>query len=440
MANKSRVINHLSPKISSFNPQLWVILILGFSSGLPFLLTLSTLSFWLAESEVNKTIIGIFMLISLPYSFKFMWAPILDRVVIPFLGKKLGQRRSWAFVMQMGLITSIIWLGFSSPSEHIWSTAIAAFFVSFFSASQDIIYDAYRIEIISDTNRGIAAALENVGFRVGMLASGAGALYLASIFDWQVAYHLMALAMTVGVITVLVMPEPQLNNLVVLPVHSLHLSFMQRFKAFFLQPWQQFSYRPVFLYLFFFIFCFKVADIVLNSMSVPFLCDLGVSKVEFANISKVFGITLMVIGGLLGGLIIHRFELLQSVILSTLLQGMCCLMFAVQALVGYDSYVLMITVGAESLCSGLTATVFLAYISGFCSKPHTATHFTLLCSIGSFARVIISAGAGWLADHVDWSILFLFSGLAIVPTIFLALKIDKYQSFDGKEILLKQVA
>lgn len=418
-----------------FTPQLWVILILGFSSGIPFFLTLSTLSFWLAESGVNKTTIGLFMLISLPYSFKFIWAPILDKVKIPIIGKKLGQRRSWAVVMQLGVISSVIWLGFCNPSESILATAIAAFFVSFFSASQDIIYDAYRIEIVSTVNRGMAAALETVGFRIGMLASGAGALYLAAIFDWQTAYHLMAVVMIVGVITVLLMSEPPSTKLAALDGEPVTLSIKQWFKVYFLKPWQQFAHQPMFFHLFLFIFSFKVADIVLNSMTVPFLCDLGVSKIEFANISKVFGITLMVVGGLLGGLIIQRFETLQAVILSTLLQGMCCLMFAIQALVGYDSYVLLITVGAESLCSGVTATVFLAYISGFCSKPHTATHFTLLCSISSFARVVISAGAGWLADHVDWSMLFLLSGLSVIPAIVFALKVEENQKHKDSNCL-----
>lgn len=408
---------------SLFNSQLWVIFLLGFSSGLPFLLTLSTLSFWLTESGVDKTTIGLFMLISLPYSLKFLWAPFLDRVQIPLLSTWFGQRRSWALLAQTGLILSIIALGYSNPSQSIMATACCACFVALFSATQDIVYDAYRIEIISDRNRGMAAALESVGFRFGMLASGAGALYLATLFDWQTAYHLMAMTMLIGVVTVLFMPEPHQEKVVILSPSSRPLT--QRLQAFILQPWRQFIHKQAFLNLILFIFCFKLADAILNSMSAPFLCDLGFSKAEFANVSKVFGITLMVVGGLLGGLMIKGMGTLNSVILSALLQGMSCLMFAIQAIVGYDYHVLMITVGAESLCSGLTSTVFIAYISGFCCQPHTATHFTLLYSIGSFARVAASAAAGWLADQCGWSLLFLLSALAVIPTITLVLAIEK---------------
>lgn len=426
---------------SLLNGQLWIIFLLGFSSGLPFLLTLSTLSFWLTESGIDKTTIGLFMLISLPYSLKFLWAPVLDRVQIPILSTMLGQRRSWALLAQTGLILSIIALGYCNPSQSIMATAGCAFFVAIFSATQDIVYDAYRIEIMSDHNRGMAAALESVGFRFGMLASGAGALYLATLSDWQTAYHLMAMAMLIGVITVLFMPEPNQEKVVILSVPPSSRPLGQRLQAFILQPWRQFTHKKIFLNLVLFIFCFKLADAVLNSMSAPFLCDLGFSKVEFANISKVFGITLMVVGGLLGGLMIKRMGILNSVILSTLLQGMSCLMFAIQAIVGYDYHVLMITVGAESLCSGLTSTVFIAYVSGFCCQPHTATHFTLLYSIGSLARVAASAAAGWLADHCGWSLLFLFSGLAVIPTIILVLSIEKScNSLESLENYFSRVA
>ncbi len=416
-----------------FNLQLWTILLLGFSSGLPFLLTLSSLSFWLTESGINKTTIGMFMFISLPYSLKFLWAPLTDRIQIPFLSNKFGRRRSWALVAQLGLILSIIALGFCNPSRSIAATAFCAFLVTMFSATQDIVYDAYRIEIISDRNRGMAAALESVGFRFGMLASGAGALYLASFFDWQTAYHLMAGTMLVGVFTVLMMPEPQQEKIVALHTPQVKHPILQRIKMLTLDPWHQFHQQKILLSLILFIFCFKLADAVLNAMSAPFLYDLGFSKTDFANVTKIFGITLMVIGGLLGGLVIKRFGTLNAVILSTLMQGMSCLMFAIQALVGYDYQVLMITVGAESLCSGLTSTVFIAYISEFCCKPHTATHFTLLYSIGSFARVIASASAGWLADHCSWELLFLFSSLFVIPTIVFVLKVEAQRTTEKLE-------
>jgi len=308
------------------------ILLLGFASGVPFLLTLSTLSFWLTESGIDKTTIGLFMLISIPYSLKFVWAPLVDCTPIPFLSKRLGQRRGWALFSQIGLIISIITLGYCNPAESIIKTALSAFCVAFFSATQDIVYDAYRIEIIKDRNGGIAAALESIGFRMGMLVSGAGALYLASMFDWKTAYHLMAGTILIGVITVLVMPEPiqqkekskPHQNTVLLQIKQHHFSIIE--------PWRQFADKHLFLKLGLFILCFKLADAVMNSMSAPFLYDLGFSKTDFANISKVFGIVLMIIGGFSGGLIINRFGILNSIIFCVLLQGVSCIMFAIQAI------------------------------------------------------------------------------------------------------------
>ena len=414
------------------NPHLFIILLLGFSSGLPFLLTLSTLSFWLTESGIDKATIGLFLLISLPYSLKFFWAPLTDHIRIPWLAARLGQRRSWALVAQGGLILSIIALGFCHPAQSIATTAVCAFLVAIFSATQDIIYDAYRIEIISDANRGMAAALESVGFRLGMLVSGAGALYLATYFDWQTAYHLMAVFMLVGTTTVLCMQEPPPSKVIVLARPS-GRSLAYRLKAFILQPWRQFYHKQQFFYLVLFIFFFKTADAVLNSMSAPFLYDLGFNKAEFATVTKIFGITLMVVGGLFGGVMIERFGALNTVLLSTFLQGMSCLMFAIQALVGHDMEILMITIGSESFCSGLTSTVFIAYISKFCQPPHTATHFTLLYSLGSLGRVLASAAAGWLADHLSWDLLFLLSTTVIIPTIWLIFILEKKRPFQTLE-------
>lgn len=414
MVYNSKVLKKIS---LAEKPQLFFILLLGFSSGLPFLLTLSTLSYWLTEAGISKTAIGLFMLISLPYSLKFLWAPLMDYFSIPILSKIWGQRRSWAFVMQIGLFISLIFLGQTNPAESLQRTAFFAFCVSFFAASQDIIIDAYRIEIIAEKNRGIAAALESIGFRFGMLASGAGALYLADVFDWSTAYMVMAAFVVIGMITVLIMPEPEHPTIINLHFPSTSLS--KTMSTIFWRPLQQFKTQKGFATLLLFIFCFKMADTVLNAMSAPFLCDLGYSKIEFAQISKIFGISLMVIGGLFGGFAIKRLGAIQSIVLCAVLQGSSCLMFVIQSLVGYNLMVLTIIVGFESFCSGLTSAVFIAYLSGFCCQPHTATHFTLLYSFGSLSRVITSALAGWIADHWGWAILFFVSSLMTFPCLFL---------------------
>lgn len=405
-------------------PQLLMILVLGMISGLPFLLTLSTLSFWLAESGVSKTTIGLFMLVSLPYSLKFIWAPFIDLFSLPGLTRYFGKRRSWALISQAGLLASLVCLACCDPAQSIALTAFSSFFVSFFSASQDMIIDAYRIEILKADNQGAGAALEAIGFRFGMLASGAGTLYLAHTFTWRTAYLVMAMSIIMGMIVFCMIAEPDHKKVMSLAYNKKEpMSLRQWLHTLFVLPWIQLPKRRELAYLLVFIFCFKMGDTVLNAMGAPFLYDLGLSKIEFASITKVLGITLMVFGGLLGGVMIHQLGILQSTLMCVGLQGVSCLMFVIQSLVGYHLSVLIITVGVESFCSGMVSAIFIAYISNFCRQPYTASHFTLLYSFGSLCRVIISALAGWSADHMGWTTLFLITGAFVLPAIYSLIKL-----------------
>jgi len=406
------------------HPQLLVILILGVMSGLPFLLTLSTLSFWLAESGVSKTTIGLFMLVGIPYSLKFLWAPVLDQFRIPYFTRQFGRRRSWALVSQAGLFLSLFGLAHSDPTQAIALTAISAFFVSFFSASQDIIIDTYRIESLGADNQGAGAAVEAIGFRFGMLASGAGALYLAHVFTWKMAYLTMAVGVILSMIVVCCISEPRASKITPLDVYPKKpMTFRQQLNALFIVPWLQLPQKRELIYLLGFIFCFRIGDTVLNAMCAPFLCDLGFSKIEFASVTKVFGISLMVFGGLIGGIIIHQLGVLQATVMCIVLQGISCLMFVIQSMTGYHLSILMITVGVESFCSGLVATVFISYLSSFCRHPYTATHFTLLYSFASLCRIATSALAGLAADYITWTVLFLITGAFIFPAVYMIIKI-----------------
>ena len=398
------------------HPYLVAILALGFSSGLPFLLTLSTLSFWLTEAGVSKTTIGLLMFVSLPYSLKFLWAPVMDQHQFPYLTKYLGQRRSWAIASQIGLIFSLIFLGNSNPADSLYLTTIAAVLVSFFSATQDIVIDAYRIEILDKKYAGAGAAAESIGFRLGMLTSGAGALYLASFTSWKIAYWSMAAAVIIGVITVLLIkerPSPKTIH----PPATIALKIIL--------PWRQLLEKQEFKYSITFIFFFKFGDTVLNAMSAPFLYDLGFTKIEFANVSKFFGISLMVLGGIVCGMIIHQLGVLQALIMCALLQVVSCLMFVIQSLAGHHLGILVITVGVESFGSGMVAAAFIAYLSSFCSTSHTASHFTILYSLGSLCRVLISALSGWIADHLNWTSLFLLTAFAVFPTLKMIMLLNK---------------
>jgi PAT family beta-lactamase induction signal transducer AmpG len=403
----------------SLDIKVWRIFALGLVSGLPFLLTLSTLSYWLAEQGTSNTAIGLFMAVSLPYSFKFAWAPLVDHIQIPFLSKRLGKRRAWLLLSQVLLTCSLLAMGCCSPEKTLILLGITATLVAFFSATQDIIIDAYRIETISRKNCGTAAAFEAIGFRFGMLISGAGALYLAHILSWQLAYHIMAFLSLLSIGFTFTIPEPNIKNLVSPNFSKNQSGFFKKLGAFFILPIRQFNHKDKLWMILGFIFFFKLTDTVLNSMSAPFLYELGFSKVEFANVTKVFGITLMVIGGLLGGIMIQRLGIYQSAVMCAALQAVSALMFTIQSLSGYAPNILMITVGSESLCSGMTATIFIALLSGFCAQPYTASHFTLLYSFGSLCRVGTSALAGWIADQISWPLLFLSCFAALVPTIIM---------------------
>ncbi len=410
--------------IAFWDRRILSIFLYGFSSGLPFLLTLSTLTIWLKESGLNNTTIGLFVIVSIPYTFKFLWGPIVDRIQIPLLFRLLGQRRSWAFVSQIALIIMLMGLGSSDPQAHILGTALWAFGVSFCSAIQDIVVEAYRIEIIDEDQKGSAASSTYLGYRLGMMMSGYGALKFAEMFSWQTAYDLMAVFIGIGLLTTLLSPSPK--SLIFSPAPHLSIrrkgpykQFWKWIKSIYGPPLREllksFDWRIVLAFIFF----YKVGDTVLNVMSNPFLVDLGFSKGEIADVAKLFGISAMIAGGFMGGLFLNRFGILSSLMLCAILQILSSLMFVIQALAGYNLSILVITIGVENLTCGLGAAAFIAYLSSLCSVPHTATHFALLSSFGSMARILLSMGAGFLADCLPWSVFFMITAAACLPCLVL---------------------
>lgn len=400
------------------------IFLFGFSSGLPFFLTLNTLQFWLTESGINNTIIGLFVVLTIPYTLKFLWGPMVDRVRLPILSKILGQRRSWALLSQGMLIFMLLGLGRTHPEEHIFETALWTFGVAFCSAIQDLVLEAYRIEIIDEDQKGSASCSTVLGYRMGMMASGVGALYLAHVFSWQTAYEIMAAFIGIGLLTTLLSPSP--NTLIFSSTPHLALKDKAPHSRFF--EWIQLTYGPPLMELLrsydwriviAFIFFYKVGDTTLNVMNAPFLIELGYSKIEIAYVAKFFGISAMIVGGFMGGLFLNHFGILSSLMLCAILHILSSLMLVIQALVGYNLDVLMITNGVESLTCGFGAVAFIAYLSSLCSAPHTATHFALLSSFGSMARILLSIGAGALADILSWPLFFTFTAIACLPCLFL---------------------
>lgn len=398
--------------------RLVTVLLLGFSSGLPLVLTLSTLSTWLKEAGVDKTTIGVFALVGLPYSLKFLWAPLIDRMRIPILGRLLGRRRAWGLITQAGLMLSILGLGFSNPAEDAARTAAWAVAVAFFSASQDIVVDALRVEMLTPEQQGAGATAIQYGYRIGMLVGGAGALVLADHRSWPVVYAIMALLIIVGMATLLLTTEPVSEQEAGL---TGSFSWLRWTEAAVVRPIADFVRRPGWLAILAFVLLYKLGDAMLGLMANPFYLEMGFTKSEIAAISKVFGLSMTLAGVALGGLLVSRIGLLKSLLICGVAQALSNLMFAVQATQGDDRTFLMITIAVENLSGGMASTAFVAYISNLCNVAYTGTQYALFSALASVGRTLLSSGSGWVADHSSWVMFFIFSTLVAVPGLLLLL-------------------
>lgn len=405
-------------------PRSVIIFFMGFSSGLPLLLTLSTLSYWLAKVGLDKTSIGLFALVGVPYSVKFLWAPVIDQVRLPLLAPLLGHRRSWALVTQAALIAAILALGSCDPVAAPWTTAAAAFAVAFCSASQDIVLDAYRIEILTDDEQGAGAASTQFGYRVGILVAGAGALALSDFVGWFWVFAAMAALVLIGSLTVLLAPEPR-------HVQASEPEFPADPRAWIenavLAPLADFVQRRGWVVILLFALLYKFGDAIGGVMANPFYVELGFTGTEIGSITKVVGLIGTLLGVFVGGAMVARYGILWALVVGGILQAATNLLFAVQAMIGHDLGMLAVAIGADSFTGGLGSAAFVAYLSSLCNKAFTGTQYALLTSLMAFGRTVLSSGGGWLADQVDWVTFFvLTTGLAIPGLLLLAWLIRLY--------------
>jgi len=412
-----------------------VILFLGFSSGLPLLLVFSTLSVWLKLEGVSLTAIGLFSLVRTPYTFKFLWAPLIDRLAPPLLGRLLGRRRGWALLTQAALMASIFAMAGTSPAADPAMTALFALFVAFCSASQDIVIDAYRVEILEDDEQGAGAGMIVLGYRVGMLTAGAGALWLASAFTWHQVYVIMGALVAVGMVTIILAPEPRAGRSLESAAAEEsrirdHLAAglspkAARLLAWFYEavvaPFRDFMGHRGWVAVVLFIMLYKLGEAYLGVMANPFYVEMGFTTVEIANVSKVFGLGATIIGGLIGGIMVGRLGILPSLMVCGVLQIAGTLVFVAQALIGHSVPMLIVTIAAENVTAGMATSAFVAYLSSLCSQAYTATQYALLSSFMAFARDVLSASAGWMADQLHWIGFFLFSAGAAVPGLLVLL-------------------
>ena len=415
-------------------PRLVAVLLMGFSSGLPFALTGATLSLRLADIGVSLTAIGLFTLVRFSYSCKFLWSPLIDRLPIPLLTPRLGRRRGWALVIQTALVLAILWLGATDPGTSPWSTVLAAVVVAFLSASQDIVIDAYRIELLRPEEQGAGAAATQWGYRFGMLASGAGALYAASFGGWTFAYTVMAVLMLVGMTAVCLTAEPAATGgFEPIPDKSAAERLVAWLGRAILAPFADLVRRNgaagLVLILLFTVF-YKFGEAIAGTMSNPLYVLLGFTKVEIATVAKVYGVGATLAGVAFGGILVLRLGVLRALLVSGVLQMASNLMYMLQVWVGHDLPVLALTIGTENLTNGMGSSAFVAYLSGLCSVDFTATQYALLSSLAMISINVLSASGGFLVDQLGWTLFFVLATAACLPGLALLVLIMRLQPHD----------
>lgn len=399
-----------------FSRRMLVALIMGFASGLPLLLTITVLQAWMKEEGVDLTVIGLMVLVGIPYSVKFIWAPFLDRFTIPLLGR----RRGWMLIAQVCLIASILLLGFSAPKEHPWLLACAALMVTFFSASQDIVIDAYRREDLSDEELGLGSSLYVNGYRVGMLLASGGGLIMADHMPYSMVYLIMACCLVPAVLTTALTPEPVVEKV------------PQNMKEAVIDPLKEYFSRDGSILILAFILLYKIGDTMASTMTTPFYLDIGFSKTEIGAIVKLFGFWAVILGTLSGGVMMLRMGINRALWIFGILQGVSTAGFAFLAYIGYNIAALSTVIAFENLSGGMGTAAYMAYMASITNKKFTATQYALLTSLMALPRTVLSSPTGFIAKHLGWIWFFSACAFIAIPGLLLLLKCAPW-SLDRKE-------
>lgn len=390
-----------------------VIFLLGVSSGIPLLAIGSTLQAWMTDQKVDLSLIGIFSLVGIPYTLKFLWAPAMDRFApLTFLGR----RRGWMLVMQIALCATFVALGLVSPAQAPVLVALLAFMVAFFSASQDIIIDAYRREILSEIELGLGTSMGVNGYRVGMLISGALALFLADHLPWRMVYFFIASALVIGMLTTLSAPEP--TEKIIAP-RSLSEAIIQPFLDYFRRQGAIETLAFVLLY--------KIGDQMAANLTTPFILSLGFTKTTLGAIAKTCAMAATISGAFLGGIFILNAGLKRALWYFGILQAMSILSYSYLAIVGQNLSVLTAAIAFEYFTGGLGAAALTTFMASLTNRKFTATQFALLSSLAGIPRVLIAAPMGIVAEHLGWPGYFMFCTLASVPGLVLLTRYSKWQ-------------
>jgi len=409
------------------NPRVIAMTFLGFSGGLPFLLVFSTLTAWLTEGNVSRSTIGFFAWIGITYSTKVLWAPVVDSIPIPFLTKILGQRRSWMLIGQLGIACGLVLMSLIGPSDLL-ILSICAFLVAFSSATQDVAIDAFRIESAEPEYQGAMSAAYVFGYRLALLVAGAGALYLAEYFSWTIAYIAMASLMLVGVITVVLVAEPDRQS----------DSFLLEFSAIGLRRWFANAVAGPFVDFFsrngkiafiilLFIAVFRLSDIAMGIMANPFYLDMGYTKTEIANVAKVFGFFMSIAGSLVCGVLVVKWGLMRPLLIGAIAVAVTNLLFASLSVLEPKVSYLAIVISADNISGGFAATAFVAYLSSLTNRAYTATQYALFSSLMTLPGKFISGFSGLVVDHFGYFEFFVVAAMLGIPAILLVVWLSRYE-------------
>jgi len=431
-------------------PRVLAMLFLGFAAGLPLLLVFSTLTAWLVDVGVSRTTIGFFAWVGITYSIKVFWSPIVDTMPLPGLTALLGKRRSWIFIGQLGIVVGIVAMTQVDPSKQLVLLAVCAVCVAFFSATQDIALDAYRIEAVATEYQGAMSATYVLGYRLAMLVAGGGALLLAEPKNWlaltgltisnaeawQYAYWIMAGLMSVGMITVLLIqePDPQQDTDSAPSgntpgaVESLWRRFCSWFVVAVADPFVNFfkGHGRFAFVLLLFIGCYRISDITMGVMANPFYLDLGFSKNEIGTIVKAYGFVMTLLGAFTGGIMVVRFGVFRPLLVGAIMVAATNVLFAQLAVVGADVDWLALVISADNFSGGFANAAFIAFLSGLVNRAYTATQYALFSSFMTLPGKFISGFSGMVVESSNYYSFFLYAALMGIPAIILSVIVMRH--------------
>ncbi|MCB1476855.1 MAG: MFS transporter [Rhodobiaceae bacterium] len=420
-----------------------LILFLGFSSGLPLALSGSTLLIWMTDRGVDLKTVGLFALAGTPYTFKFLWAPLVDAWQIPVLSRLLGRRRGWMVFTQLLLIAAILWLATLDPVTMAPYVALGAVLIATASATQDIIIDAFRVESLEDSEQAAGLALYVPAYRVALLVSTAGAVGIVHMMEksgvlptqsWPWAYMIMAALVVVGLIATLVAREPDMPEADEQTEGEKSTDAFRRLMATAYESFHEFLTRDNAVMVLIFVVVFKLCDALAGVMTGPFVIDIGFDKGTYVEIVKGVGLIALLLGGLAGGWVAKRLSMYQALWIAGIIQMASNLVFSWQAMVGVDSWALTVTICVENFTGGIGTVIFLAYLSSLCTNAlHTATQYALLSALATFGRTTISSGSGFIVESTGWEWFFVITALTGIPALLLLWWLKLRGHFAGKE-------